>query len=114
MSYYAHSEASQAAAKTASHQPGVYLVPYSCTVCGYWHLAPKDAKPANPTCKLCLDSGGHSKTAFQSMEEALSVAETSLWSKGVLLSVYRCPHGLGWHLTSKEVRNHSKKRKKRR
>jgi hypothetical protein len=50
-------------------------------------------------CPVCKGSGGEKKECYESTNEARQRADYIKKERGILLNVYRCPHGNGWHLT---------------
>lgn len=74
---------------------GNRMVPYRCDRCGAWHLCPADRHTPSHHCYSC------SKQAYDSEEAAERRAHILEQERGTWLRVYVCPHGEGWHLTSR-------------
>lgn len=72
---------------------GTPMVPYQCDKCRKWHLSPKSRSTPGKECSNC------GKNAYESEKGAQTRADILLKDRGVVLSVYKCPHGKGWHLT---------------
>lgn len=75
------------------------LTPYQCNTCGLWHLSPITRQTPSHKCQDCNDSHGNAKASYQSRSEAGLRADIIYKEEGVLLRVYPCPFGDGWHLT---------------
>lgn len=98
--FSSESEAQKSADYENSRKQNVHFVPYKCEKCGLWHLKPQEffVKKLSTRC-ACVDSNGHEKDAYPTREEAQKMAD--IRSKdGVHLTVYECPEGNGYHLTS--------------
>jgi len=78
------------------------LIPYKCDRCGYWHLSPKNRQTPSKKCPFCTDTQGKAKDSYLSQKQATLRANILLRENGKNLSVYRCPHGNGWHLTKRK------------
>jgi len=90
----------KAAAKHANQTYAVNnLVPYKCSKCGLWHLSPRDRQTPSETCSRCRGADGMLKESYASESDARSRADILRKEQGVLLSVYECEFGNGWHLT---------------
>ncbi len=75
------------------------LVPYKCSKCSQWHLAPKSRQTPSKACKHCRGVNGEPKQAYNSKSDADKRARILSDEQGVHLRVYKCKHGSGWHLT---------------
>lgn len=95
MSRYEADEGADYANKTYGNS----LSSYQCNVCGGWHLSPKVRQTPSIKCPECTDSNGYSKALYLTYESALNRASILYEERGVMLSVYECPHYEGWHLT---------------
>ena len=71
------------------------MVPYRCTHCSSWHLTPANR---HTPCHYCESCG---KQAYESEVCAERRARLLEQEKRTWLRVYECPHGDGWHLTSR-------------
>lgn len=99
--YLSRAEAETAAAY-ASATYKKKLIPYKCPLCGQWHLSPTERQtPSSNLCK-CRDGSGLSKALYDTKDGAKQRAKILSKEKGVRLSVYKCPHGQGFHLTKKQ------------
>lgn len=88
----------QSAEEGARHALEVFgnrMVPYRCDRCGAWHLCPAERHTPNHYCHAC------SKQAYDSERAAERRADLLEQEQGILLRVYECPYGEGWHLTSR-------------
>ncbi len=83
-----------------SKNSDVHFVPYQCDQCGKFHLKPEEfyVRKLKTHC-ACTDSCGNYKDAYPTEEQAIKMVGIRK-KDGVQLSVYRCPEGNGWHLTS--------------
>ena len=95
------------AQKSADHERhersgrGISLYPYQCERCGHWHLAPEEGRVAfKKNACSCTDSHGNSKRLYATHEDAEKARKSSENARGIALTVYECPEGGGWHLTS--------------
>ena len=80
----------------------IQLIPYSCPVCGKFHLKPEEfyCKKIISRCS-CTDHNGHRKDCYATRKDAEKMV--SIRSKtGITLYVYPCPQGNGFHLTSRK------------
>ncbi len=84
------------------------MAPYVCTVCGFWHLAhrPKPKPKPRPQlyrCHYCQGKNGEDKITYPSEDFAERRAEYLCDVQRLYfgLRAYECPHGEGWHLTSR-------------
>ena len=75
------------------------LVPYACSVCGKWHLSPKDRVTPSEKCPFCKGANGEQKEAYRSRRDAERRADILRKEQGVSLKVYACEHSDAWHLT---------------
>jgi hypothetical protein len=75
------------------------LVPYQCTRCQRWHLAPRNRKTPSTTCAHCTGADGRPKEAYATEHDAERRAEILRAERSVFLRAYPCPYGEGWHLT---------------
>ena len=57
--------------------------------------------PSGPCCRFCTGADGGPKRTYASEADARSTAEFIEVKRRVRLRVYTCPHGQGWHLTSR-------------
>ena len=87
-------------ARYLKRERGSVMVPYECGRCGFWHLSPADRQTSSTVCAFCRDRKGGSKDLYQTKRDAERRAEINLQERGAALTVYRCPHQPGWHLTS--------------
>jgi hypothetical protein len=88
----------QSAEEGARHALETYrnpMVPYHCDKCGSWHLCPANRHTPGHHCYDC------SKQAYASESAAERRSLILERERGILLRVYECPCGEGWHLTSK-------------
>ncbi|MFT5368454.1 MAG: hypothetical protein ACI8V2_003420 [Candidatus Latescibacterota bacterium] len=85
------------------------LVPYQCDTCGLWHLALGNRQTPSKPCHHCTGTDGRFKEAYLSKEDAQKRATILHQEQGVVLGVYACEHGNGWHLT-KETKPFKKKK----
>lgn len=98
--YYSEEEAREGADyANATYQSN--LVPYQCSRCGLFHLAPQHRQTPSRTCRSCAGANGKPKEAYASQEDAERRAEILRSEQGVNLRVYRCDYGNGWHLTKR-------------
>ena len=74
---------------------GNRMVPYRCHRCVFWHLCPADRHTPGQHCSACA------KQAYNSEQAAKRRAYILEQERGTSLRVYECPHGHGWHLTSR-------------
>ncbi len=79
------------------------LVPYKCKQCGFWHLSPADRQTPSETCPVCRGADGKPKESYSSQENAQRRADIILKEQSVILKVYECEHGNGWHLTKQNI-----------
>jgi hypothetical protein len=77
------------------------LVPYLCGRRSLWHLAPIGRQTPSTTCNSCVGGDGLPKEAYQTQDTAQKRANILRKERSVLLQVYECPRGNGWHLTKK-------------
>lgn len=77
------------------------MVPYRCEHCGYWHLSPQSHHTPSELCVYCTDHCGKPKQTYRSENEALCRADIRMRRASCRLTVYQCPYGCGWHLTSR-------------
>lgn len=76
----------------AKHQN--HMVPYHCTDCGEWHLAPAARHTPSHHCYSC------GKEAYETEVGAERRANIIGQEQHIWLRVYECPVWDGWHLTS--------------
>lgn len=79
------------------------MIPYLCKKCGKYHLKPQEfyCEKVNRSC-ACVDHNGKPKDTYKTKEDALKM--TDIRSRdGVMLYVYECPQGCGYHLTSRNM-----------
>jgi hypothetical protein len=96
--YDLESEAAEHA-RYLKFERGSVMVPYECDRCGFWHLSPAERQTSSTVCGFCRDRNGGSKDLYATKQDAERRAQISLTEKKVNLSVYKCPHQNGWHLT---------------
>jgi len=92
---YPNQQCAEEGARYALVSYGNRMMPYHCGRCCSWHLCPADRHTPGHHCCDCL------KQAYASESAAVRRALILEREQGVLLRVYECPHGEGWHLTSK-------------
>ena len=96
-----HSE--MQAKKSAKHENSLkgedFFESYKCPKCNLWHLTPKNRKTPNEKCSVCVDSKGDYKALYYSKEGAEKRANIIRREQKIKLSVYKCPHKEGYHLT---------------
>lgn len=107
---YDSEQEAQQGANHANKTYGQNLVPYSCDTCGLWHLALGNRQTPSKPCRHCTGTDGQFKEAYESQADAQKRANILHSEQGVVLSVYACEHGNGWHLT-KETTSFKKKRR---
>ena len=90
----------QSSADYENGRNGCDLVPYQCQKCEKFHLKPREFFVQKLT-TLCSCSGikGNGKDAYPTRADAEKMAGIRA-KAGVRLSVYECPEGNGYHLTS--------------
>lgn len=100
LSYYGSEREAQESADYQNVQSGRNLIPYFCSTCGKYHLKPLEfyCPKTDITCS-CTDHTGKSKAAYLTKESAERMVAIRTQT-GVRLTVYLCPYGNGWHLTS--------------
>lgn len=90
----------QSSADYERERIGCDLVPYQCPKCGKFHLKPREFFVQKLTTRCsCSDVNGNAKDAYPTRAEAEKMAGIRA-KAGVHLSVYECPEGNGFHLTS--------------
>lgn len=79
---------------------GNNLIPYFCEKYKYYHLKPEKfyCKQVERKCS-CVDHNGNPKKTYMTQEDAEKMANIRAVS-GAKLTVYKCPAGIGFHLTS--------------
>jgi hypothetical protein len=92
---YLNQQWAEEGARHALNTYGNRMVPYHCDQCGSWHLCPANRHTPGQHCHYC------SKQAYASENVAELRAFILEREQGILLRVYECPYGEGWHLTSK-------------
>ena len=92
---YANKQSAEEGADYALKKYGKRMVPYRCNRCGSWHLSPIERHTPSHYCYEC------SKQAYSSESSAERRASILFREERVLLRVYECPYGEGWHLTSR-------------
>lgn len=75
------------------------LEPYVCDRCGLWHNAPKNRITPSEVCYSCTDRNGVPKDLYPTQAIAKKRAYLIGKDQGVMLKVYPCPSGKGFHLT---------------
>lgn len=76
------------------------MYPYKCNKCGFYHLAPVETK-LNVVKKGCSCCGydGRSKNLYLTESDAEKQRKRCESERHVVLRIYRCEEGKGWHLT---------------
>jgi len=95
-------DSQEEAQEGADHANKTYqqnLVPYLCDACGLWHLALGNRQTPSQPCHACTGTDGRFKEAYRSSEDAQRRADILRREQGVVLKVYACEYGNGWHLT---------------
>ena len=84
----------------SAHYIGKNLVPYQCKRCGKYHLKPQEfyCEKLQSVCS-CRSHEGNSKDSYKTYSDAQKMANIRA-NTGVNLTVYKCPEGNGYHLTS--------------
>lgn len=77
------------------------MVPYFCSRCSKWHLAPKESHTPSISCHWCMGRDGENKDLYPSEQVALRRASIIEKRTSIRLRAYKCPHEDGWHLTSR-------------
>lgn len=79
---------------------GSDLVPYHCDNCNRYHLKPEKfyCEKIKRNCS-CVDHNGKIKETYKTKEDALKMLAIRS-EGGVKLYVYKCPNGIGYHLSS--------------
>ena len=100
LSYYYSEKEAQESADYQNLQNRSKLIPYVCSRCGKYHLKPREfyCQKKDSECS-CLDHNGNKKSAYLTKESAEKMASIRARA-GICLTVYPCPYGNGWHLTS--------------
>jgi hypothetical protein len=101
--YDSKTEAKSGARYANQNYSGNNLVPYKCDRCGFWHLTPTERQTPSETCSVCRGADGKQKEAYQSKDDAEQRATLLRKEQGVSLTVYKCEHGNGWHLTKNKI-----------
>ena len=96
---YDTSEEAQAGAAHVAARYGSDTVPYRCSRCGRWHLAPRNRQTPSSPCGSCRGKDGSPKEAYHTEQDAERRAAILARERGTSLRVYACPRGEGWHLT---------------
>ena len=79
---------------------GSMLYPYLCDKCGYYHLAPIESKlNVKRNACSCLDSQGRHKALYLTREDAEKQRTKSEKEQHIVLKIYSCNEGKGFHLT---------------
>jgi len=90
----------QSSADYERERIGCDFAPYQCPKCGKFHLKPREFFVQKLTTRCsCSDVNGNAKDAYPTRAEAEKMAGIRA-KAGVHLSVYECPEGNGFHLTS--------------
>lgn len=92
---YPDRSAAEAGAAHVLAAHGNRMVPYRCSRCSAWHLSPAERYTPSFYSSEC------SKQAYESEHAAVRRAQILEQERGTRLRVYECPHGEGWHLTSR-------------
>ena len=90
-------------AQASADYIGSDLIPYQCSKCGMYHLKPKEYyfEKVVRRCS-CVDHKGNPKDTYKTREDALRMVRIRS-QPGITLSVYSCPQGAGYHLTSRGI-----------
>ena len=99
LSEYPSKYAAQNAADYANQEYDNNLVPYQCKTCKKWHLSPKNRHTPNEVCPKCIGNNGKRKALYKTQSDAANRADILAKDQKVDLTVYKCPHNRGWHLT---------------
>ena len=99
LSVYTSKSAAQNAADYANQEYDNNLVPYQCNTCKKWHLSPQDRHTPNKVCPNCIGNNGQRKALYKTQSDAANRADILAKEQKVDLTVYKCPHNRGWHLT---------------
>jgi hypothetical protein len=78
----------------------------SCWMCGKFHLYPESGEQsATPQlrCSKCKRSDGEGKASYPSNLSALAAMKRLTNDQGMPTRAYPCPHGYGWHVTTKPL-----------
>lgn len=99
LSFFMTEAAAQGAADYERSEHGMIFYPYQCDKCEHWHLTPQESRVAfkDNACS-CTDSFGKSKRLYATREDAEKARIISERARGIVLTVYECPEGDGWHL----------------
>ena len=78
------------------------LIPYKCSKCYLYHLAPADSvvDVRKAVCS-CQDSHGRSKDLYMTYDDALKVKQLRESRGSEELFIYECPECFGFHLSHK-------------
>lgn len=99
LSEYESQQRAEAAAETILLSRKLDLVPYSCHRCRLWHLAPRERQTPCAPCSHCTGTDGTPKMTYETEDGARRRADILERERNILLNVYSCPRGFGWHLT---------------
>lgn len=91
----------QQAAEYANEHYENNLSPYKCHKCEFWHLSPKSRMTPSTTCHWCTGGDGNFKASYRTEREANARADIIYQEQGIVLKVYQCEYGAGWHLTKR-------------
>jgi hypothetical protein len=97
---YDSRECAEEAALTVHFNCQREFSPYQCDRCSMWHLRPASV-PSRQSCRRCAGRDGRRKLIYASDIEAEECAHHLSGLEGRELHPYPCPHGNGWHLTSR-------------
>ena len=89
------------AQKSADYQSSnTNFTPYQCSTCGKYHLKPTEfyCQKIISRCS-CRDHKGNTKDTYATFQDAEKMVNIRKQA-GVILYVYKCPEGKGFHLTS--------------
>ena len=88
------------AENSASRITDIQLYPYKCERCSFYHLAPLESKinVSKNGCS-CKDRNNKQKYLYLTEEDAEKQRLKSQIENHVLLKVYKCKEGKGFHLT---------------
>ena len=101
--YDTKAEAQSAANYANKNFQNTSMIPYKCNVCGFWHLTPDERQTPSETCPKCKGSDGQLKEAYKTKADAEKRAQLLRKDQGLVLTVYKCEHGYGWHLTKQKA-----------
>ncbi|WGK68800.1 hypothetical protein P0082_09965 [Candidatus Haliotispira prima] len=95
---YSSEDEAKVGADYAKSNYSTHLIPYHCKECGDWHLSPPERRTPSFECG-CTDRSGGLKQCYHTREDAEKRANILREEKKVILQVYSCDYGKGYHLT---------------